>query len=46
VQLNDRNAYEIANASPSVILVLRFPDGLMQTDGTPLIFGLEKPPQK
>lgn len=41
VQLNDRNAYEIANVRPPVIPVLRFPDGMMQTDSTPLIFELE-----
>jgi len=42
VQLNDRNAYEIANVRPPVIPVLRFPEGVMQTDSTPLIFELEK----
>lgn len=42
VQLNDRNAYEIANVRPPVIPVLRFPDGVMQTDSTPLIFELER----
>jgi glutathione S-transferase len=42
IQLNDRNAYEIANVRPPVIPVLRFPDGMMQTDSTPLIFELER----
>lgn len=42
VQLNDRNAYEIANVRPPVIPVLQFPDGVMQTDSTPLILDLEK----
>jgi glutathione S-transferase len=42
MQLNDRNAYEIANVRPPVIPVLQFPDGVMQTDSTPLIFDLEK----
>lgn len=41
-QLNDANAYEIANVRPPVIPVLRFPDGNMQTDSTPLIYELEK----
>ncbi|MFZ3032637.1 MAG: glutathione S-transferase family protein [Parvibaculum sp.] len=41
-QLNDANAYEIANVRPPVIPVLQFPDGNMQTDSTPLVYELEK----
>lgn len=42
VQLNDRNAYEIANVKPAVIPVIRFPDGTLRNDSTPLIFELER----
>lgn len=42
VQLNDRNAYEIANVKPQVIPVIRFPDGSLRNDSTPLIFELER----
>lgn len=41
MQLNDRNAYEIANVRPLATPVFRFPDGLMQSDSAPLIFELE-----
>lgn len=41
-QLNDANAYEIANVRPAVIPVLQFPDGNMQVDSTPLVYELEK----
>lgn len=42
IQLNDANAYEIANVRPSVIPVLQYPDGNMKTDSTPLIYELEE----
>lgn len=41
-QINDANAGEVANVRPPVIPVLRFPDGSMHTDSTPLIYELEK----
>ncbi len=40
-QLNDRNAYEIANVHPLVIPVLGFADRKMQKDSPPLVFELE-----
>lgn len=42
VQLNDRNAYEIANVKPAVIPIIRFPDGILRNDSTPMIFELER----
>ncbi len=42
VQLNDRNAYEIANVKPGIIPVVRFPDGSMHNDSTPMLFELER----
>lgn len=42
VQLNDRNAYEIANVKPAVIPVIKFPDGQLHNDSTPMIFALER----
>ncbi|HUD50144.1 glutathione S-transferase family protein [Parvibaculum sp.] len=42
VQLNDRNAYEIANVKPAVIPVIQFPDGALHNDSTPLILELER----
>jgi glutathione S-transferase len=42
VQLNDRNAYEIANVKPAIIPVMRFPDGSEHNDSTPLLFELER----
>lgn len=42
VQLNDGNAYEIANVKPGIIPVVRFPDGRMHNDSTPMIFDLER----
>jgi glutathione S-transferase len=42
VQLNDRNAYEIANVKPGIIPIIRFPDGSMRNDSTPMSFELER----
>ncbi len=42
VQLNDRNAYEIANVKPAVIPIIQFPDGSLRNDSTPMIFDLER----
>jgi glutathione S-transferase len=42
VQLNDRNAYEIANVKPAVIPVIRYPDGTLHNDSTPMILDLER----
>ncbi|KAB7738653.1 glutathione S-transferase [Parvibaculum sedimenti] len=42
VQLNDRNAYEIANVKPAVIPIIQFPDGSLHNDSTPMIFELER----
>ncbi len=42
VQLNDRNAYEIANVKPAVIPIIQFPDGSLHNDSTPMIFDLER----
>lgn len=42
VQLNDRNAYEIANVKPGIIPVVRFPDGSVHNDSTPMLLELER----